>query len=62
MTIVLLFQVMGGTWEGWGWFFCVRIWVGGQGVGVIFFRFFFVFVLLVYMSFMAVTWEFVVSV
>ena len=42
MVTVLLLQVMGG-WEGWGWFIYVRVWVGGQGVGIIVFLFFVLF-------------------
>ena len=41
MVIVVLLQVMGG-WEGWGWFIYLRVWVGGQGVGI-FFLFFVLF-------------------
>ena len=40
MIIVLLLQIMGG-WEGWRWFIDVRVWVGGQVVGIIFFLFLF---------------------
>ena len=42
MVTILLLQFMGG-WEGWGWFLYVRVWVGGQGVSIIFFLFFVVF-------------------
>ena len=42
MTIVLLLQAMGG-WEDWGWFIYVRVWVGGQGVGILSFLFFILF-------------------
>ena len=46
IIIVLLLQMMRG-WEDWGWFIYVRIWVGRQGLGIIFFIFFYsVFVLL----------------
>ena len=34
MPIVLLFQMMGG-WDRCGWFIYIRVWVGGQGVGII---------------------------
>ena len=39
MVTVLLLQVM-GRWEGWGRFIYVRVWVGGQWVGIIVFLFF----------------------
>ena len=42
MIIVLLLQVMGDGKVGW-WFIYVRVWVGGQGVGIIFFLFFVLF-------------------
>ena len=46
MVIVVLLQMMGvrGCKAG-GWFIYVRVWVGRQRVGVIFFCFFGVFVL-----------------
>ena len=51
MVTVLLLQVMeDGKVEGW--FIYVRVWVGGQEVGIIFFLFFVVFVLLL----IAVSW------
>ena len=34
MPIVLLLQMMGG-WDRWGWLIYIRVWVGGQGVGII---------------------------
>ena len=42
MVIVLLFQVMGDGKVG-GWFIYVRVWVGGQRVGIIFLLFFVLF-------------------
>ena len=34
MSIVLLLQMM-GRWDRWGWLIYIRVWVGGQGVGII---------------------------
>ena len=34
MSIVLVLQMMGDGIGG-GWFFYIRVWVGGQGVGII---------------------------
>ena len=42
MVTVLLIQVM-GVWGRWGWFIYVRVWVGGQGVGIIYFPLFVLF-------------------
>ena len=42
IMVTVLLQVMCG-WEGWGWFIYVRVWVGGQGVGIIVFLFFVLF-------------------
>ena len=39
MIIVLLMQVIGG-WEGWGWLIYISVWVGAQWVGITFFLFF----------------------
>ena len=46
MIIVLLLQMTGEGKIG-GWFTHVRVWVGGQGVCVIFLYFFFCFCALV---------------
>ena len=54
MVTVLLLQVMEGC-EGWGWFIYVRVWVGGQGVGIIFFLVFVLLLCIVNCSFMAGT-------
>ena len=53
MVFVLLLQMMGG-WEGWGggWFIYVRVWVKGQGVGIIFFPSFVLLCAVVKCSFM----------
>ena len=42
VMVIVLFQVMGDGKVG-GWFIYVRVWVGGQGVGIIFFLFFVLF-------------------
>ena len=34
MSIALLLQMMGG-WDRWGWLIYIRLWVRGQGVGLI---------------------------
>ena len=34
MSIVLLLQVM-REWDRWGWLIYIRVWAGGQGVGII---------------------------
>ena len=34
LSIVLLLQMIGG-WDKWGWSIYIRVWVGGQGVGII---------------------------
>ena len=52
MIIVLLLQVMGG-WRGWGCFFYIMVWVGGQGMGI-FFLFLFCFLLLLHGCYMIV--------
>ena len=36
MIIVLVLVHMIGEWEGWGWFIYVRLWWGGQEVGIVF--------------------------
>ena len=43
MVTVLLLQVMGDEKVG-EWFIYVEVWVGAQGVGIIFFLFFVLFV------------------
>ena len=34
MSIVLLLQMVGG-WDRWGWLIYIRVWVEGQGAGII---------------------------
>ena len=43
MVIVLLLQVMRGMERFGGWLIYVKVWVGGHGVGIIFFLFFVLF-------------------
>ena len=51
MIIVLLLHMMGGDggggwegWRGWGWLIYVRVWLGGQGLGIVGFLIFVFFV------------------
>ena len=56
ITIIVLLLQMMGRWKGFGWFLHVRVWVGGQGVVIIFLYFLFWFCAVVNCSIMTGAW------